>query len=213
MFNKKNNSFKKILFLLTLLLSLSFVLPALALSPGSDTVLKNAGGKAGYNVAGTSDTTVSQYVGVYIKMILSLVGTIFLVLTIYAGILWMTASGNDEQITKATNILKAAVIGFVIITSAYSLTAFVVAGGAPTASNTSSGGCELGDWDRDASYVRPGSTSAGTDASYSQALNQGTYDAVCGLKGLSEGITGGAGALIDIFTLGSTNFGSEWSSY
>ena len=37
----------------------------------------------------------------------------------------MTARGNDAQIKKAKDLLMNAIIGLVIITAAYSLTAFV----------------------------------------------------------------------------------------
>ncbi|MDD2758445.1 MAG: pilin [Patescibacteria group bacterium] len=60
-----------------------------------------------------------------IRTALSVIGMVFLVLTIYAGALWMTAGGNEEQITKAKNIIKASVIGLIIIFSAYSITYFV----------------------------------------------------------------------------------------
>jgi hypothetical protein len=56
---------------------------------------------------------------------LSLVGSIFLGLMIYAGILWMTAAGEEDKVTKAKNILKAAIIGLAVTMSAYAITAFV----------------------------------------------------------------------------------------
>ena len=72
--------------------------------------------KSGYgSVTGNS---LSETVGKIIKIILGFLGTIFLVLTIYAGVLWMTAGGNEEQITKALGILKTAVIGLIIIIAA-----------------------------------------------------------------------------------------------
>lgn len=57
--------------------------------------------------------------------VLSLAGTIFLVLTIYAGILWMTAQGKEEQVTKAKDIITQAIIGLAITLAAYAITAFV----------------------------------------------------------------------------------------
>jgi len=60
-----------------------------------------------------------------IKAILALVGTIFLILTIYAGILWMTAQGVSEKIEKAKGILTSAVIGLAITMAAYAITYFV----------------------------------------------------------------------------------------
>lgn len=69
------------------------------------------------------DLTVS--VGTVIRGILSAVGTIFLILTVYAGILWMTAQGAAEQIEKAQNIVSAAIIGLFITMAAYAITSFV----------------------------------------------------------------------------------------
>lgn len=60
-----------------------------------------------------------------INVALTLLGTIMLLLVFYAGFLWMTAAGNDDQIGKAKSILSAAVIGLIIILSAYSITTFV----------------------------------------------------------------------------------------
>ena len=53
-------------------------------------------------------------------------GVIFLVLMVYAGYLWMTARGTEEQIEKAKKIIMAAMIGLIITLGAYSITAFVV---------------------------------------------------------------------------------------
>lgn len=88
------------------------------------------------------NTTVSDV----IKGVLSLAGTIFLVLTVYAGILWMTAQGNEEQVTKAKGIVTQAIIGLAITLAAYAITAFVTgklagnAGGAGDGSPSGSGG-------------------------------------------------------------------------
>lgn len=72
--------------------------------------------------------TVSGLTGRIIGAALSLVGVIFLALMIYGGILWMTAKGNEEQITKARNIIIAATIGLIIVLSAYAITNFVLKG-------------------------------------------------------------------------------------
>lgn len=81
--------------------------------------LSSAGNPTGL----TSDLTPS--VTKIINGILSLVGTIFLILIIYAGILWMTASGNEEKVTSAKSIATQAVIGLIITLGAYAITAFV----------------------------------------------------------------------------------------
>src|SRR3989344_7120121 len=90
--------------------------------------LKDAG-KILDKAADTSKTGLSGdlagTIASVIKAVLALVGTVFLVLTIYAGILWMTAGGNEEQVTKAVSIIKASVIGLIVIMSAYAITFFV----------------------------------------------------------------------------------------
>ncbi len=84
------------------------------------------GGKAGYDTKNVTDTTLSEQVGKIIKVALSFVGTIFFALTVYAGFLWMTASGNEEQVAKAQSIIKMATIGMIITLAAYGITAYVL---------------------------------------------------------------------------------------
>ena len=86
---------------------------------------QNIAQKSGYGAA--TGSTLSETVGKIIKIVLGLLGIIFLALTVYAGVLWMTAAGNEEQVTKALGILKTSVIGLIIIIAAYSITYFVVA--------------------------------------------------------------------------------------
>lgn len=64
-----------------------------------------------------------------IRGALTIVGTLFLVLMVYGGFLWMTARGNEDQVTKAKNIVIAAVIGLVVIVGAYAVTNFIVSAG------------------------------------------------------------------------------------
>lgn len=80
-------------------------------------------------------------IGTIIKVILSLVGTIFLCLTIYGGILWMTAAGEDDKVEKSKKIITAAVIGLAITLSAYAVTFFVTSklGGASGGSGSDVG--------------------------------------------------------------------------
>jgi len=128
--------FKK--FFLALLLStlLFFNTTAVfAISPSNDNLLKKTGAVSGYDT-NVSETTISAQAGSIIRGATSLVGTIFLVLIIYAGILWMTASGNDEQVKKSVSIFRSAIIGLVIVVSSYSITAFALAAFAPPAQLT-----------------------------------------------------------------------------
>lgn len=78
-----------------------------------------------------------------IKVLLSLLGTVFLLLTIYAGILWMTAHGKDEQVEEAQKILRAAVFGLIIVMLAYAFTFFVTSKLGKAGGNAETGGASL----------------------------------------------------------------------
>jgi FtsH-binding integral membrane protein len=105
--------------------SIAVLLPSVAIAgPDINTYTKGIAEKSGFGAA--NELTLSQTIGKYIKIILSLVGMVFLVLTIYAGVLWMTAAGEEDKVTKAKNILQASVIGLIIMLASYSITAFVV---------------------------------------------------------------------------------------
>lgn len=53
--------------------------------------------------------------------LLTLLAFVFMILLLYAGVIWVLARGNEEQITKAKTILKRAVIGLIIVLSAYGI--------------------------------------------------------------------------------------------
>jgi hypothetical protein len=63
-----------------------------------------------------------------INYALSLIGLIVVVLFVYAGFLWTTAAGNDDQIKKARGIMTSAVIGMVIAVLAYGIVKIVITG-------------------------------------------------------------------------------------
>jgi cytochrome bd-type quinol oxidase subunit 2 len=60
-----------------------------------------------------------------IKVALSLLGTVFFILMIYAGFLWMTARGEEAKVEKAQSTIRRAVIGLAIVMGAYAATIFI----------------------------------------------------------------------------------------
>lgn len=83
----------------------------------------NAGSKAaGYGTT-APDPRITVANGV--KIFLSILGTVFVVLTVYAGFLIFTAAGSEEKVTQAKGIIVTSVIGLIIILSAYSITNFI----------------------------------------------------------------------------------------
>jgi hypothetical protein len=75
-------------------------------------------------VGGTSDLVT--IIGRLINIFLGTLGVIFLILMLYAGFIWMTSAGDPEKIKKATGYIRNAIIGLVIIASAWAITAFVL---------------------------------------------------------------------------------------
>ncbi len=75
------------------------------------------------------NASIAFFIGNYIiKPVFGIVGTIFFALTVYAGVLWMTAAGDPKKVDKAKDILVASVIGTVIVVSAYVITNAVFSG-------------------------------------------------------------------------------------
>jgi len=108
-------------FVVALLLASPALVHAIDLGGG---FLKKAGDTAGYEAA--TETTLSENIGSIINIILSFVGVIFTVLLVYAGYLWMTARGKDDQVDKAKDIIRQSIIGIVITLGAYSVTNFII---------------------------------------------------------------------------------------
>ncbi len=61
-----------------------------------------------------------------INIFLGFLGLIAVLIVLYAGYLWMTAGGDDEQIITAKKLLINGVIGFAIIASAFLITSFIL---------------------------------------------------------------------------------------
>lgn len=57
---------------------------------------------------------------------LGFLGLLTVIFIIYAGILYVTAGGNDENVNKAKGIIKNAAIGLIIILLSFALVNFVL---------------------------------------------------------------------------------------
>lgn len=76
--------------------------------------------------SGLQDVSIGTLIAAVIKIVLSLLGIVFIILIIYAGLTWMTSAGNEEKISKAKKTMSAAVIGLTIVILAYAITSFVL---------------------------------------------------------------------------------------
>ena len=73
----------------------------------------------------TTTASVIEIVASVVAIVLGLVGSVFIVLMIYGGFLWLTARGNKEQVEKATKIIRDSIAGAAIIIGAYVITYFI----------------------------------------------------------------------------------------
>ena len=112
--------------ILTLIaLSLLSWVPASVLAQGitvDDTGLSTTADSAGYGEA----EDLEDVVGNIIQVIIGFMGFIFFAYTLYAGILWMTASGSPDKIKQAKGMITNGIIGLIIVSAAYSIAYFVV---------------------------------------------------------------------------------------
>jgi hypothetical protein len=105
----------KIFLLLTCLTAIAPVYQVRALG-GLDTTA----GSAGY-----TQNNVIAIGSNALRTVLSFVGVLFLIMMIVGGFLWMTAAGNEARVQTAQKLIVAGVIGFIIVVSAYAITAWL----------------------------------------------------------------------------------------
>lgn len=67
-----------------------------------------------------------QMVGQVLEILLSLLGVVFMILVIYAGLMWMFSRGDSEQAKKAMRILTSSTLGLAVVVLAYAITQFVL---------------------------------------------------------------------------------------
>ncbi|MDO8592296.1 MAG: pilin [bacterium] len=108
------------------LLAIFLLLAAVFLSHS----VRAAAADVGLNYAAGTGLSNAQDIRVIIAKIiriaLGFLGVIAVSLVIYAGWLWMTSQGNEEKIEQAKKILKNAVIGLIIILSAFAVVSFIL---------------------------------------------------------------------------------------
>lgn len=70
-------------------------------------------------------TSLPVAIGRFVGAGLAFIGVVFLVLMIYGGFIWMVARGNEQDVEKAKGLIEAAVIGLIIVMSAYAITSYI----------------------------------------------------------------------------------------
>lgn len=126
----KKRCYKKIILSISILF---FIFLAGSVSAGSGNLydafkvdssgqLGGAASEMGYKEGASPESVVA----VIIQIVLGLLGVVFVFFLVYGGIQWMVAGGNEEQIKKAQNIIKRAIVGLIITLVAYIVSVFII---------------------------------------------------------------------------------------
>src|SRR3989339_1566112 len=114
---------KKLFWSVTSFFTLILCKVNLVLAQSNDVTGVNDLANAGVNLA---QSDLKQVIANIINIFLGFLGVLAVVLILYAGYLWMTSRGDEEKIKTAKGIIVSAVIGLVIILSAYAIASFVL---------------------------------------------------------------------------------------
>lgn len=97
---------------------------------GTSTVVCQAPEGSGLsNASYCGNYTLNDFVALAINVaqwILGIVGSLTLAMLIYGGFMLLISSGSAETVTKAKNIIVAAVIGLIIVFASYLIIKFVL---------------------------------------------------------------------------------------
>ncbi|MFA5047932.1 MAG: hypothetical protein WC516_02720 [Patescibacteria group bacterium] len=103
-----------------LLTSVVFAQGITAFNGGTNYGLDQAG------AFGLGTTPLVTVIANVVNILLGLLGVIAVLLILYGGFIWMTAAGDPGKVEKAKKILIGAIIGLVIILSAFAIAQFVI---------------------------------------------------------------------------------------
>lgn len=119
---KYKNLNKLSLILFAFIANLLLIKQALA----DDYGLGTAAGRTGLPGQGEGGGVgIATFLGNFAGAALALSGSLFLFLIIYGGIYIMTAAGSQEKVKKGKDIITWAIIGALILGSAYAITTIV----------------------------------------------------------------------------------------
>jgi len=114
---------------ISVLLAVSFPLSATVLAVSTTTfdatTMGDAVGIAGDSAGLTGADDLPTMVGRTVSVLLGILGLLFVALVVYAGFLYLTSNGEEANVKKAKKMLTQAVIGLVLIVSAYAITLVV----------------------------------------------------------------------------------------
>ena len=101
-------------YIIALCLLLATAVPASAQSPDALNMSVISGSFA--------TASLGEIIARLLQVFFGLLGLVALAILLYAGLIWMTAGGDPNKVEKAKKMITGAVIGLVIIFSAFAIT-------------------------------------------------------------------------------------------
>ncbi len=106
----------------------TFLLPATTFGQGLTDAQKDLDNIKGTLQAGGGAATASLpvLIGNLINVVLGVMGILFVILIVYAGILYLQGGMDKEKISKAKSLIVNAIVGLVIVVAAYAISSFII---------------------------------------------------------------------------------------
>ncbi|HEX9679600.1 MAG TPA: hypothetical protein VGA08_03200 [Candidatus Saccharimonadales bacterium] len=76
---------------------------------------------AGFRTGGDASFIIARLIGTIVGALIALSGVVFVSMTVYAGLLWLTSAGAEEQIGKAKKILRSSIIGLLVTLGSWAI--------------------------------------------------------------------------------------------
>ncbi len=88
--------------------------------------LDKAAKQGGLIAEGQETPTIAFVIGKYVEIASGLLGIAFMIIIVYAGLLWMFSAGQTENVAKARGWMVHGAIGFAICMMAYLASHFAI---------------------------------------------------------------------------------------
>lgn len=103
-----------------------FLLPSLVMAANPSLSFDPLwGGYGNLNDTGLGTTDPVVIVAQIVNVFLRLLGLLSVLFMLYGGWIWIWARGNDEEITRAKDIIRGSIIGLIVILSSYGIMQWV----------------------------------------------------------------------------------------
>lgn len=117
---KKIKSWLNIIVLTAILIAPGLVFAA---SPLTERLEKVAVQNGPFTAA--DEMSLAVMLGIVVQAALSLLGVVFLVITVIAGYKWMTAEGNESVVKQSKDSITRAIIGLAVTISSWAIWYFI----------------------------------------------------------------------------------------